>query len=117
MASHVDGHRGGSHDQELLERDKSVTGTAPLKCAATRRIRCHAAGNNGALCLWDEILAEPEHYTDKMWFTRVSHHAARAIAYELLFLPAASVTTLAKIIASRKRREAGGAMVSANGNR
>ena len=31
--------------------------------------------------LWDQILAEPEKYTDKMWFTRVFHHAARAIAY------------------------------------
>ena len=31
--------------------------------------------------LWDEILAEPEKYTDKMWFTRAFHHAARAIAY------------------------------------
>jgi tetratricopeptide (TPR) repeat protein len=31
--------------------------------------------------LWDEILAEPEKYTDKMWFTRALHHAARAIAY------------------------------------
>ena len=31
--------------------------------------------------LWDEILAEPEHYTDKMWFTCAFHHAARAIAY------------------------------------
>lgn len=31
--------------------------------------------------LWDKILAEPEHYTDKMWFTRAFHHAARAIAY------------------------------------
>jgi tetratricopeptide (TPR) repeat protein len=31
--------------------------------------------------LWDEILGEPEHYTDKMWFTRAFHHAARAIAY------------------------------------
>ena len=31
--------------------------------------------------LWDEILAEPENYTDKMWFTRAFHHAARAIAY------------------------------------
>ena len=31
--------------------------------------------------LWDEILAEPEHYTDKMWFTRAFHHAVRAIAY------------------------------------
>jgi tetratricopeptide (TPR) repeat protein len=31
--------------------------------------------------LWDEILAEPEHYSDKMWFTRAFHHAARAIAY------------------------------------
>ena len=31
--------------------------------------------------LWAEILAEPEHYTDKMWFTRAFHHAARAIAY------------------------------------
>jgi tetratricopeptide (TPR) repeat protein len=31
--------------------------------------------------LWDEILIEPEHYTDKMWFTRAFHHAARAIAY------------------------------------
>jgi tetratricopeptide (TPR) repeat protein len=31
--------------------------------------------------LWDEILAEPERYTDKMWFTRAFHHAARAIAY------------------------------------
>ena len=31
--------------------------------------------------LWDDILAEPEHYTDKMWFTRAFHHAARAIAY------------------------------------
>jgi tetratricopeptide (TPR) repeat protein len=31
--------------------------------------------------LWDEILAEPEHYTNKMWFTRAFHHAARAIAY------------------------------------
>ena len=29
---------------------------------------------------WDEILAEPEKYTDKMWFTRAFHHAARAIA-------------------------------------
>src|SRR5262245_4745926 len=31
--------------------------------------------------LWDEILAEPEKYTAKMWFTRAFHHAARAIAY------------------------------------
>jgi tetratricopeptide (TPR) repeat protein len=31
--------------------------------------------------LWDEILGEPEKYTDKMWFTRAFHHAARAIAY------------------------------------
>jgi tetratricopeptide (TPR) repeat protein len=31
--------------------------------------------------LWDEILAEPEKYTDTMWFTRAFHHAARAIAY------------------------------------
>jgi tetratricopeptide (TPR) repeat protein len=31
--------------------------------------------------LWGEILAEPEKYTDKMWFTRAFHHAARAIAY------------------------------------
>jgi tetratricopeptide (TPR) repeat protein len=31
--------------------------------------------------LWDEILAEPENYSDKMWFTRAFHHAARAIAY------------------------------------
>jgi len=31
--------------------------------------------------LWDEILSEPEQYTDKMWFTRAFHHAARAIAY------------------------------------
>jgi tetratricopeptide (TPR) repeat protein len=31
--------------------------------------------------LWHEILAEPEKYTDKMWFTRAFHHAARAIAY------------------------------------
>ena len=31
--------------------------------------------------LWDEILAEPETYSDKMWFTRAFHHAARAIAY------------------------------------
>ena len=31
--------------------------------------------------LWDDILAEPERYTDKMWFTRAFHHAARAIVY------------------------------------
>jgi tetratricopeptide (TPR) repeat protein len=31
--------------------------------------------------LWDEILAEPEKYTENMWFTRAFHHAARAIAY------------------------------------
>ena len=31
--------------------------------------------------LWDEILAEPEKYTEMMWFTRAFHHAARAIAY------------------------------------
>src|SRR5438874_2906731 len=31
--------------------------------------------------LWDDILAEPERYTGKMWFTRALHHAARAIAY------------------------------------
>ena len=31
--------------------------------------------------LWDDILAEPERYTDKMWFTRAFHHAARTIAY------------------------------------
>jgi tetratricopeptide (TPR) repeat protein len=31
--------------------------------------------------LWDDILAELERYTDKMWFTRAFHHAARAIAY------------------------------------
>jgi tetratricopeptide (TPR) repeat protein len=30
--------------------------------------------------MWDEILAEPEKYTDQMWFTRAFHHAARAIA-------------------------------------
>src|ERR1700746_3227612 len=33
------------------------------------------------LGLWDEILAEPDKYGDKMWFTRAFHHAARAIAY------------------------------------
>jgi tetratricopeptide (TPR) repeat protein len=31
--------------------------------------------------LWDEIVAEPEKYSDKMWFTHAFHHAARAIAY------------------------------------
>ena len=31
--------------------------------------------------LWDEILAEPDHYADYMPFTRAFHHAARAIAY------------------------------------
>ncbi len=31
--------------------------------------------------LWEEILAEPEKYTDSMWFTRAFHYAARAIAY------------------------------------
>lgn len=31
--------------------------------------------------MWDEILAEPEKYTDQMPFTRAFHHAARAIAY------------------------------------
>jgi len=31
--------------------------------------------------LWDDILRQPDHYTDKMWFTRAFHHAARAIAY------------------------------------
>jgi tetratricopeptide (TPR) repeat protein len=31
--------------------------------------------------LWDDILAEPHLYTDKMWFTCALHHAARAIAY------------------------------------
>jgi hypothetical protein len=31
--------------------------------------------------LWDEILAEPEKYSDKMWFTRAFHLGARAIAY------------------------------------
>src|SRR6516165_5473894 len=31
--------------------------------------------------LWDQILAEPEQYTDKMWFSRAFHHAARAIAF------------------------------------
>ena len=30
--------------------------------------------------LWDEILAEPERYTESMWFTRAFHHATRAIA-------------------------------------
>src|SRR5437773_1394595 len=31
--------------------------------------------------LWDDILAETERYTDKMWFTHAFHHAARTIAY------------------------------------
>ena len=31
--------------------------------------------------LWDEIVAEPEKYSDKMWFTHAFHHAARAIVY------------------------------------
>lgn len=31
--------------------------------------------------MWDEILVEPEKYTDEMWFTRAFHYAARAIAY------------------------------------
>lgn len=31
--------------------------------------------------LWDQILIEPERYSDKMWFSRAFHHAARAIAY------------------------------------
>jgi tetratricopeptide (TPR) repeat protein len=31
--------------------------------------------------LWNDILAEPEKYTDEMWFTRAFHHAARAIAF------------------------------------
>ncbi len=31
--------------------------------------------------LWDEILAEPERHTERMWFTRAFHHAARAIAF------------------------------------
>src|ERR1700746_3114738 len=31
--------------------------------------------------LWDEIPAEPEQYTETMWFTGAFHYAARAIAY------------------------------------
>jgi tetratricopeptide (TPR) repeat protein len=31
--------------------------------------------------LWDEILAEPDHYAEYIPFTRAFHHAARAIAY------------------------------------
>ena len=31
--------------------------------------------------LWDEILAEPERYTESLWFTRAFHHATRAIAF------------------------------------
>jgi tetratricopeptide (TPR) repeat protein len=31
--------------------------------------------------LWDEILAEPDHYAEYMPFTRAFHYAARAIAY------------------------------------
>src|SRR3954451_4372 len=31
--------------------------------------------------LWDEILAEPEKYSNKMWFTRAFHDATRAIAF------------------------------------
>jgi tetratricopeptide (TPR) repeat protein len=31
--------------------------------------------------LWNDILTEPEKYTDKMWFTRAFHGAARAIAF------------------------------------
>jgi tetratricopeptide (TPR) repeat protein len=31
--------------------------------------------------LWDEILAEPEHYLESMWFTRAFLHAAQAIAF------------------------------------
>ena len=31
--------------------------------------------------MWDEILVEPEKYTEDMWFTRAFHHAARAVAY------------------------------------
>ena len=31
--------------------------------------------------MWDEILAEPDKYTDNMPFTRAFHHAARAIAF------------------------------------
>src|SRR6266446_5612808 len=31
--------------------------------------------------LWNDILTEPEKYTEKMWFTRAFHHAARAIAF------------------------------------
>src|SRR5204862_3902166 len=30
---------------------------------------------------WDEVLAEPENYSDYMPFTRAFHHAARAIAF------------------------------------
>ena len=30
---------------------------------------------------WDDILAEPDNYTDYMPFSRAFHHAARAIAY------------------------------------
>src|SRR5213078_1513293 len=30
--------------------------------------------------LWNDILTEPEKYTEKTWFTRAFHHAARAIA-------------------------------------
>ncbi len=31
--------------------------------------------------MWDQILAEPDHYADYMTSTRAFHHAARAIAY------------------------------------
>ena len=31
--------------------------------------------------LWDEILAEPERYTESMWFTRAFYHDTRAIAF------------------------------------
>ncbi|HEU0210202.1 MAG TPA: hypothetical protein VFQ78_14635 [Candidatus Udaeobacter sp.] len=31
--------------------------------------------------LWDDVLSESENSTDKMWFTRAFHHAARAIAF------------------------------------
>jgi hypothetical protein len=36
VASHVDGHRSGSNDQELLRAEKAATGTAPLNLSNRR---------------------------------------------------------------------------------
>ena len=67
-----------AHNRHMLAYAAMMTGQRDL---AVKHIRAMVAEIRDLELSWTAFWAEPEKYTDKMWFTRAFHHAARAIAY------------------------------------